>query len=112
MANQPVSFSFEPVLAGAHVQVTVRCGPDGSRALCGTLTMRSGEWSLLRWLLASTPPLQSNESYIPSFAKGQSTIMFHTPIDCMAPIVVQPERMGEIYAERITDLLRAAEGAD
>lgn len=101
--SEPISFSFEPTTEGAHVRVVVRCGPAGSRALCGTLVMRPGEWSLLRWLLATTPPLASNESYVPSWAKGQATVLFHTPID-MTPIVVQPERMAEIYAERLAGL--------
>lgn len=99
MSAQPISFSFEPRQDGGHVRVVVRCGPAGSRALCGELVMRSGEWSLLRWVLATTPELRSNETYIPSFAKGQITIMFHTPID-MTPVVVQPETfMSDRYAD-------------
>ena len=105
--REPISFSFEPITEGAHIKVVVRCGPAGSRALCGTLLVRPGEWSLLRWLLATTPPLASNETYVPSWAKGQSTIMFHTPID-MTPVVVQPDRMAETYGERIDALLLEA----
>lgn len=107
MGAQPVSFSFEAREEGAHVKVTVRCGPDGSRALCGELTMRPGEWSLLRWLLDTTPPLQSNESYIPHFAQGQATVMYHTPID-MNPIVVRPDQWPTIVGERYDEAVAAA----
>jgi len=69
--------------------------------------MRTGEWSLLRWLLDTTPPLKSNESYIPSFARGQTPIMFHTPID-ITPIVVQPDRWPEIVMERFDAAVQAA----
>lgn len=98
MGAQPVSFSFEPVVEGTHTTVTVRCGPDGSRALCGSLTMRNGEWSLLRWLLATTPPLQTTEAYIPHFAKGHTTVMCHTPID-NPPIIVRPDDITTKYDE-------------
>lgn len=107
MGAQAVSFSFEPRHEGAHVRVVVRCGPDGSRAHCGELVMRSGEWSLLRWLLATTPPLETNEAYIPSFAKGRTTIMCHTPID-MNPIVVHPDKWPDAVIARLDAAVSAA----
>lgn len=42
----------------------------------------------------------TNEAYIPSFAKGQTTIMHHTPID-MNPIVVQLDRWPEVVIGRL-----------
>jgi hypothetical protein len=69
--------------------------------------MRTGEWSLLRWLLNTTPPLESNEAYIPRFAKGEATVMYHTPIDT-TPIVVQPDRWPEIVGARFDAALAAA----
>lgn len=110
MSAQPVSFSFEPVQEGAHMVVTVRCGPAGSRALLGTLRMRTGEWSLLRWLLNTTPPLETNEAYIPEFAKGQTPIMCHTPID-RTPIVVQPEKWAEVLLDRLDTAIAEAKAA-
>ncbi len=97
---EPISFSFTPEQRGAHVHITVRCGPEGGRGLCGELVMRPGEWSLLRWLLVTTPPLETNEAYVPHWAKGQTTVMCHTPID-VTPIVVRPDRMAEIVGERL-----------
>lgn len=97
VSRQPVSISFDATHEGAHVRVVVRAGVAGSRALCGELLMRPGEWSLLRWLLATSPPLLSNESYIPDFAKGRATVMFHTPID-MNPVEVNENWMDEVMA--------------
>jgi hypothetical protein len=108
VSAQPISFSFEPRHEGGHVRVVVRCGPEGGRALCGELMMRTGEWSLLRWLLDTTPPLQTTEAYIPEFARGKTPVMCYTPIS-MEPIVVQPDRWPEVLGERIDALIAQAE---
>jgi hypothetical protein len=106
---EPISFSFEPSSLGTHTKVVVRCGPDGSRALCGELTMRTEEWYLLRWLLATTPPLDSTDlGWIPVFARDdRSNHRRWVPIDD-TPVIVRPEKMASMYQERIEDLLQIA----
>lgn len=106
MGTQPISFSFEPTTEGAHTSVVVRCGPAGSRAMCGKLIMRPHEWNLLRWILDTTPPLGTNEDYVPVFARDfPGNVVRQVPVD-MTPIVVQPDRMGEIIGERINHLTK------
>lgn len=103
--SEPISFSFEPTIEGVHARVVVRCGPAGSRALCGELVMRAQEWHLLRWLLATTPPLDSNERYVPVWARGYpGNVQRSIPID-NTPVVCVPERMVEVYDKRTGDLL-------
>lgn len=106
--SEPISFSFEPTVEGAHAHVVVRCGVNGSRAHCGTLTMRVHEWHLLRWLLATTPPLDSNEQYVPVWAREfPGNVIRSIPID-NTPVVCQPERMAEVIGERLDAAVAAA----
>jgi len=42
------TFKFEMRPTGGHVQVRVRAGEAGQRALLGELTMTEGEWDLLK----------------------------------------------------------------
>lgn len=46
------SFTFTADVDGPHAHVTVRCGQEGQRALCGALTLRADEWQALRERLA------------------------------------------------------------
>ena len=55
MSTYTTSFSFEPVIEGSHIRVTVRVGAEGSRAKCGDLLMRPYEWDLLRLTLNPAP---------------------------------------------------------
>lgn len=81
----PVSISFEPDVRGAHAFVDVRGGVAGSRALCGTIVMRTYEWHLLRWLLDGNPPIET-PAWL-QYAPGDS---LRVPVD-ETPIVIGNE---------------------
>lgn len=55
--EHPISFHFEPKVAGEHTHVTVRAGIKGSRAVVGELVFRSVEWAVFRTLLETAPPM-------------------------------------------------------